>query len=41
VYERAGEVVDRDTMLNRRWGLDYFPESRTLDQHIAKLRKRN
>lgn len=39
-HERAGEVVDRDTLLNRCWGLDYFPESRTLDMHIAKLRKR-
>lgn len=40
LHEHAGEVVDRDTLLNRCWGLDYFPESRTLDQHIAKLRKR-
>jgi len=40
LHERAGQVVDRDTLLNRCWGLDYFPESRTLDQHIAKLRKR-
>lgn len=40
LHERAGQVVDRDTLLNRCWGMDYFPESRTLDQHIAKLRKR-
>lgn len=40
LHERAGQVVDRDTMLNKCWGIDYFPESRTLDQHIAKLRKR-
>jgi DNA-binding response OmpR family regulator len=40
LHECSGQVVDRDTMLNRCWGLDYFPESRTLDQHIAKLRKR-
>ncbi len=40
LHERAGQVVDRDTILNQCWGLDYFPESRTLDQHIAKLRKR-
>lgn len=39
LHERAGEAVDRDTILNRCWGLDCFPESRTLDQHIAKLRK--
>ncbi len=40
LHEHAGQVVHRDELLNRCWGLDYFPESRTLDQHIAKLRKR-
>ena len=40
LHERAGQVVARDTILNKCWGLDYFPESRTLDQHIAQLRKR-
>jgi two-component system alkaline phosphatase synthesis response regulator PhoP len=40
LHERRGEAVDRDTLLDRCWGLDYFPESRTLDQHIAKLRKK-
>lgn len=40
LHEHAGEAVDRDTLLNRCWGVNYFPDSRTLDQHIAKLRKR-
>ena len=40
LHERAGQAVDRDTLLNRCWGVDYFPDSRTLDQHIAKLRKK-
>ncbi|HET6409907.1 MAG TPA: response regulator transcription factor [Chthoniobacteraceae bacterium] len=40
LHERAGQVVDRDTLLNRCWGLEYYPESRTLDMQIAKLRKR-
>ena len=40
LHEKAGQAVDRDTLLNRCWGMDYFPDSRTLDQHIAKLRKR-
>ena len=40
LHEHSGEVVDRNTLLDRCWGIDYFPESRTLDQHIAKLRKR-
>jgi DNA-binding response OmpR family regulator len=40
LHEHAGEVVGRDALLNRCWGLDYFPESRTLDQHISRLRRR-
>ncbi len=40
LHQRAGEVVDRNALLDRAWGLQYFPESRTLDQHISKLRKR-
>ncbi len=40
LHERAGQAVGRDALLNRCWGVDYFPDSRTLDQHIAKLRKR-
>ena len=30
----------RDEILNHCWSLDYFPESRTLDQHISNLRKK-
>ncbi|MDF1853677.1 MAG: response regulator transcription factor [Verrucomicrobiales bacterium] len=37
---RMGEVVSRDDILNECWGIDYYPESRTLDQHISKLRKK-
>jgi len=40
LHDRAGEVVNRDALLDKCWGIDYLPESRTLDQHIAKLRKR-
>lgn len=40
LHNRAGEVVNRDVLLDQCWGIDYMPESRTLDQHIAKLRKR-
>ena len=40
LHKRAGEAVHRDEILECCWGIDYFPESRTLDQHIAKLRKR-
>lgn len=37
---RPGEVISRDELLNACWGLEYFPESRTLDQHILNLRKK-
>lgn len=39
LYERRGQVVDRDTLYDRCWGRAYLPNSRTLDQHISKLRK--
>ncbi len=35
-----GNVLDRHTIYDRCWGKDYFPDSRTLDQHISQLRKR-
>jgi len=38
--KRRGEVVTRDELLNECWGLEYYPESRTLDQHILNLRKK-
>jgi two-component system alkaline phosphatase synthesis response regulator PhoP len=40
LHELADEVVTRDALLDRCWGAAYFPESRTLDQHIAKLRRK-
>ncbi|MCH8960950.1 MAG: response regulator transcription factor, partial [Bacteroidetes bacterium] len=39
-HDRPGAVLDRNTIFNRCWGVDYFPNSRTLDQHISQLRKR-
>ncbi|MFH1153140.1 MAG: response regulator transcription factor [Pseudomonadota bacterium] len=35
-----GEVLGRDRLLNEVWGIDYFGTTRTLDQHIAQLRKK-
>lgn len=40
LHSRPGEVVSRDHFFDHCWGLEYYPESRTLDQHIARLRKR-
>lgn len=38
--EHANKPVTRDLFLDHCWGQDYFPDSRTLDQHIAVLRKK-
>ncbi|MCG3148026.1 MAG: Alkaline phosphatase synthesis transcriptional regulatory protein PhoP [Verrucomicrobiae bacterium] len=40
LHANAGKVVTRDAFFNECWGLDHIPNSRTLDQHIAQLRKR-
>jgi DNA-binding response OmpR family regulator len=40
LYEQRGKVVTRDTLFDRCWGLNYLPDSRSLDQHISQLRKR-
>jgi len=34
------EVLSRDFLLNEAWGIDYYGTTRTLDQHIANLRKK-
>lgn len=38
--EHDGEVLDRLTLLERVWGVRYAGTTRTLDQHIAKLRQK-
>ena len=35
-----GAALDRNTIFRAAWGENYFPSSRTLDQHISQLRKR-
>jgi two-component system alkaline phosphatase synthesis response regulator PhoP len=35
-----GAVLDRNRIFDEVWGYDFLPNSRTLDQHISKLRKR-
>ncbi len=40
LQDHQSEVVTRDQLLNQCWGLEYYPESRTLDQHILNLRKK-
>ena len=38
--EKVNRPVSRNEFLDRCWGMDYFPDSRTLDQHIHMLRKK-
>lgn len=35
-----GEVVSRETLLDKVWGYEKFPTTRTIDNHILKLRKK-
>ncbi len=35
-----GDVVSRHELLNKVWGYDVFPTTRTVDNHIVKLRQK-
>jgi DNA-binding response OmpR family regulator len=37
---RPGVALTRDQLLNAAWGIDYLGTTRTLDQHVAQLRKK-
>jgi len=37
---KAGEVVTRDDLLNGVWGYESYPNTRTVDVHIASLRSK-
>ena len=39
LMEHPGWVIDRETLLNRVWGEDYFGVDRVVDNHIKRLRK--
>ncbi len=36
---RPGEVVSRDVLLDEAWGYEDYPNTRTVDNHLVKLRK--
>jgi two-component system, OmpR family, alkaline phosphatase synthesis response regulator PhoP len=38
--EHLGEIVSREDLLERVWGYDVFPSTRTVDNFILRLRKR-
>ncbi len=37
---KPGEALTRDQLLNAAWGIEYLGTTRTLDQHVAQLRKK-
>ena len=38
--EHRGETITRDQLLDEVWGYDNFPLTRTVDNHIARLRQK-
>ncbi|MGD8324079.1 MAG: response regulator transcription factor [Gammaproteobacteria bacterium] len=38
--ERSGQIVTREDILDRVWGYEVFPSTRTVDNFIVRLRKR-
>ena len=39
-HDHENEVLSRDHLLDKFWGIEYSGTTRTLDQHIAKLRQK-
>ncbi len=40
LYERVGEVVTRDEIMHKVWGLDGNASNRTVDNFVVKLRRK-
>lgn len=40
LQREKGRVVTREMLFNECWDMQFLPNSRTIDQHISKLRKR-
>lgn len=40
LHEHRGEVLQRDWLLDRLWGITFYGNTRTLDQHIALIRRK-
>lgn len=40
LYRHRGQVMNRDQLFSACWGVDHYPNSRTLDQHVSQLRKK-
>ncbi len=40
LIQQDGKVVSRDDLLDKIWGYEKYPTTRTIDNHILKLRKK-
>ena len=40
LVQHAGKVLTREQLLDLAWGFDFFGETRTVDVHIAHLRRK-
>ena len=40
LISKDGKVVSRDDLLDKVWGYEKYPTTRTIDNHILKLRKK-
>jgi DNA-binding response OmpR family regulator len=40
LYERVGQPVSREEILNKIWGVEANPTNRTIDNFVVKLRKK-
>lgn len=40
LMQHPGQVLSRDTLLNRVWDTDYFGDTRTVDVHVRYLRQK-
>ncbi len=40
LISQKGNVVSREDLLNKVWGYEYYPQSRTVDNHILRLRQK-
>ncbi len=40
LHRERGRAVSRQLLFDVCWGLNYLPNSRTIDQHVSQLRKR-
>ena len=40
LFAHRGQVVDRNTILDKIWGMDSYPSNRTVDNYIVKIRKK-